>query len=146
MVVLTVGLFALALLGSGFVEARQIQVEEIKIITPKLASGRVNIAQISDLHLGAMLGDEFLERVIFKLREIQPDIIVATGDVVDKQGDNLDALSRRFLMFKPSKGAYAVIGNHEYYAVLEMRAGCMSAEAPEPGARRYAFLRRPRSR
>lgn len=28
-------------------------------------------------------------------------------------------LARRFLTFKPSKGAYAVIGNHEYYAGLE---------------------------
>jgi predicted MPP superfamily phosphohydrolase len=87
-----VGLLALALLGYGFVEARQIHIKEVNITTPKLASGRVTIAQLSDLHLGIMLGDGFLDRVIAKLREIKPDIVVATGDIVDGQGDNLATL------------------------------------------------------
>ena len=115
----SVALLALAVLGYGFVEARQIQVEEITITTPKLASGRVTIAQISDLHLGIMLGDGFLDRVIAKLREIKPDIVVATGDIVDGQGDDLEALARHFQTYTPPLGAYAVTGNHEYYAGLE---------------------------
>jgi len=113
------GLLAVALLGYGYVEAKQINVEEIKIATPKLASGQLTIAQISDLHLGMMQSDKLLERVIARLREIRPDIVVATGDIVDGQGDDLDEMARRFLAFKPPKGAYAVIGNHEYYAGLE---------------------------
>jgi predicted MPP superfamily phosphohydrolase len=115
----TAGLLALAMLGYGFVEARQIQVEEVNITTPKLASGRVTIVQISDLHLGIMLGDGFLGRVLAKLREIKPDIVVATGDIVDGQGDDLDALARHFQTYAPPLGAYAVIGNHENYAGLE---------------------------
>ncbi len=115
----TVGLIALAALGYGLIEARQIQIEEINITTPKLASGRITIAQISDLHLGMMLGDAFLEHVIAKLREIKPDIVVATGDIVDGQGDDLDALARHFQTYTPPLGAYAVIGNHENYAGLE---------------------------
>lgn len=118
---LTVGLLALALLGYGFVEAGQIHVEEINITTPKLspAIGRVTVAQISDLHLGVMLGDAFLERIIARLRELKPDIVVATGDIVDGQGDDLNELARHFLTYKPPKGAYAVTGNHEVYAGLE---------------------------
>lgn len=114
-----VSLLALILLAYGLVAARQIQVEEISITTPKLATGQVTIAQISDLHLGVMLGDEFLERVIARLREIRPDILVATGDIVDGQGDDLDALARRFQSYAPPLGAYAVTGNHEHYAGLE---------------------------
>jgi predicted MPP superfamily phosphohydrolase len=115
----TIGLLALAALGYGLIEARQIQVEEINITTPKLATESVTIAQISDLHLGMMMGDAFLDRVIAKLREIKPDIVVATGDIVDGQGDNLDALARHFKSYTPPLGAYAVTGNHEYYAGLE---------------------------
>lgn len=115
----TAGLLALAALGYGFVETRQIQVEEIKITTPKLAAGRVTLVQISDLHLGMMAGDAFLERVIAKLREIKPDIVVATGDIVDGHGDNLDMLARRFQAYTPPLGAYAVTGNHEYFAGLD---------------------------
>ncbi|MBU1395854.1 MAG: metallophosphoesterase [Gammaproteobacteria bacterium] len=115
----TVGLLAFALLGYGFIEARQIRVEEVNITTPKLASGRVTLALISDLHLGIMLGDGFLDRVIARLREIDPDIIVATGDIVDGQGDKLAALARHFQSCAAPLGAYAVTGNHEYYAGLE---------------------------
>ena len=113
------GLTALALLGYGFLEARQIRIAEITIATPKLASGRVTIAQISDLHLGIMQGEGFLDRVIAKLRELNPDIVVATGDIVDGQGDNLAAFARHFQTYKPPLGAYAVTGNHEYFAGLE---------------------------
>lgn len=115
------GLLGLAMLGYGLIEARQIKVEEVRIVTPKLSPsiGRVTIAQISDLHLGMMLQDEFLKRVISRLREIKPDIVVLTGDVVDKQGDSLDRLASQFLSFHPPKGSFAVIGNHEYYAGLE---------------------------
>lgn len=115
----TVGLIALTMLGYGLVEARQIQIEKIKITTPKLASGRVTIAQLSDLHLGMMLGGEFVERITARLREIQPDIIVATGDIIDAQGDDVDAMAKSFLSVQPAGGAYAVIGNHEFYAGLE---------------------------
>ena len=124
---LYVGLLALAMLGYGFVEARQLQVEEITITTPKLASGRITIAQISDLHLGMMQSDELLERVIAKLRETQPDIVVATGDVVDGQGDDFNALARHFHAFKPAMGAYAVIGNHENYAGLAHSVSFLSS-------------------
>ena len=115
----TAGLLALAALGYGSIEARQLKVEEIRIATPKLASGRITLAQISDLHLGIMMGDALLDRVIAKLREIKPDIVVATGDIVDAQGDNLDELARHFQTYTPRLGAYAVTGNHEYYVGLE---------------------------
>jgi predicted MPP superfamily phosphohydrolase len=119
MTLVTTGLLAVALLGYGFVEARQVNIEEIRITTPKLASGQVTIAHISDLHLGMMRGEELLERVIASLRDIHPDIVVATGDIVDGQGDDLDGLARRFLAIQPPKGAYAIVGNHEYYAGLD---------------------------
>lgn len=112
-------LVALVLVGYGFLEARHIRVEEVRIATPKLAAGQVTIAQVSDLHLGIMLGDRFLDRVIGKLREIHPDILVATGDTLDSHGDDLAALARRFRTCAPPLGTFAVTGNHEYLAGLE---------------------------
>ena len=114
-----VAMLALVLLVYGFFEARLIRIEKIDIITPKLASGRVTIAQISDLHLGIMQGYQLLDRIISRLRELQPDIVVAMGDIVDGHGDNFVELARRFHAYKPPLGAYAVTGNHEYYAGLD---------------------------
>ncbi|MBS1198980.1 MAG: metallophosphoesterase [Proteobacteria bacterium] len=113
------GLLAFVLLGIGFYEAQNIQVEKITITTPKLAAGQVTIAQISDLHLGPMIGARYLDRVVAKLAEIKPDIVVATGDIVDGQGDHLNSLARHFHGYRPPHGAYAVTGNHEYYVGLE---------------------------
>jgi predicted MPP superfamily phosphohydrolase len=114
-----VALLALAALGYGLVEAQRLRVEKIAIATPKLASAHVTIAQVSDLHLGIMAGNGFLDRVVAELREIKPDIVVATGDIVDGQGDDLVALARHFRAYRPPLGAYAVVGNHECYAGLE---------------------------
>lgn len=116
---LVISLLAVALLGSGYFSARDIRLEKVSITTPKLATGKVTIAQISDLHLGVMLGDEFLQRVINKLQEIQPDIVVATGDIVDGQGEDFDLLARRFRTLQVTGGLYAITGNHEYFAGLE---------------------------
>jgi predicted MPP superfamily phosphohydrolase len=116
---LTSGLLAVALTGYGFYDARQIRIERISLSTPKLRTGRVTIAQISDLHLGVMLGDAFLDRILRKLCKAKPDIVAATGDIVDGEGNNLNLLAQRFHECTPPKGKFAVLGNHEYYAGLE---------------------------
>lgn len=118
-----VALFALILLAYGLLEARRIRIERIDIVTPKLASGRVTLAQISDLHLGIMQGDGLLDRILPKLQALKPDIVVATGDIVDGQGDNFEALAKRFQSNRPPLGAWAVTGNHEYYAGLAHSLG-----------------------
>lgn len=115
----TVGLAALALLGYGFFEARRLRVEEVRIATPKLASGRITLVQLSDLHLGMMQGEEFLGRVMAKVRELKPDIVVATGDIVDARGDHLAPLARLLRSYQPPLGAWAVTGNHEYHGGLD---------------------------
>ncbi len=109
--------FALAVYASA--EARQIRVEELKITTPKLPAGRVTIAQISDLHLGMMLGDGFEEQVIEIVRAARPDIIVATGDIIDGEGDDLAELAPHVRSLAPPYGVYAILGNHEGFAGLE---------------------------
>lgn len=114
-------LLSLSLLLYGLIDVRQIRIEQVNLSTSKLPAGAqpITIAQISDLHLGAMLGEQFLERVAGKLRELQPDIIVATGDIVDGQGDDFARLAQQLRALRPPHGAYAVLGNHEFFAGVE---------------------------
>lgn len=114
-----VGLSALALAAYGFSEARDVRVERLTVSTPKLASGSLTIAQISDLHLGLMLGHRYLEHVVAVLRDARPDMIVATGDILDGQGDDLAPLAAQFRRLAPPDGMYAVLGNHEGFAGAE---------------------------
>jgi uncharacterized protein len=116
---LAVSLLALTAATYGFFEARNIGIERIDLATPKLQGKSVSIAQVSDMHLGSMLGDEFLSHVLDKLREAKPDILVATGDIVDGQGDHLNGLAQRFHDYNPPLGKFAILGNHEYYVGME---------------------------
>lgn len=113
------GLPALALVGYGFLDANRIRIEHVHVNTPKLSQERITLAQISDMHLGAMLGEKFMDRVTAKLRELNPDAIVATGDIVDGRGEALHQLTRHFRMLAPPLGAYAILGNHEYFVGLD---------------------------
>ncbi len=115
---LAIGLAALALSGYSLYDARQVRVEHISLSTPKLESGQVTIAQLSDLHLGIMLNDAFLENVLAKVCTAQPDILVATGDILDGQGNNLDGLAQRLRACTAPMGKFAILGNHEYFLGL----------------------------
>ena len=105
----------------GLYEATNLQIEQIRITSSKLPAGTppIRIAQISDLHLGLIHRDEALAPIINRLQELRPDILVATGDIVDAQINHLDELIELWHRIDPPLGMYAVTGNHEYYAGLD---------------------------
>ena len=105
----------------GVFEARNIQVERVTIETDKLPEGtdRLRIAQISDVHLGLLIGRSRIDSIVTILNSKRPDIIVSTGDLVDSSSSHLDGLSQMLCRMKPPYGKYAVTGNHEFYPGLE---------------------------
>jgi uncharacterized protein len=105
----------------GFSEASNIRVETVRITTDKLPpyTDRIRIAQVSDIHLGLMNREGTLAPIVLKLLHLEPDILVATGDVVDGEIGHLDGLSDLWNKVNPPLGKYAVMGNHEIYAGLD---------------------------
>ena len=112
---------ALFVVVYGFFEARNIRTEYIFIPTNKISSdvGRVRIAQISDVHLGLIVGEERLRTIIQAVQQAKPDILVSTGDLVDAQLDNIDKLADILKTVDTKYGNFAITGNHEFYAGLE---------------------------
>lgn len=102
----------------GYFEALNIIAEKIFIETHKI-NGKIRIVQISDVHLGLIVREERLEKILKKVKEANPDILVSTGDLVDGQIDNLNGLAKLLKEINPRFGKFAVTGNHEYYAGLE---------------------------
>ncbi len=105
----------------GYFEARQLCVERLTIKTSKLppTARRLKIVQISDLHLGIIIRGETLDKVIDRIEELDPDIVVSTGDLVDGVTVHIDYLTERFRKVKPPLGKFAIIGNHEFYGGLK---------------------------
>jgi predicted MPP superfamily phosphohydrolase len=102
----------------SMVAAWQIRLDQVLVETKKLPAGmqRLTIAQISDVHLGPMVGERRLNRIIRLVRRAEPDLVICTGDLVDAQMDSLDHLAEMLAEVKPPLGKFAVTGNHEFYA------------------------------
>jgi hypothetical protein len=102
----------------GYYEAKAIKVERIEFRTDKIsrATGRIRICQLSDIHLGLMVGEERLKAILKEVEMAVPDILVATGDIVDGQHDRVNALVELFKGIRPPLGKFACTGNHEFYA------------------------------
>jgi predicted MPP superfamily phosphohydrolase len=85
---------------------------EVKI---KNLSSPITITQITDVHIGKVLGIDFMRDVVNAANELNSDIVVITGDLVDlppklakKKLEPLRDLTSRF-------GVYFILGNHEYF-------------------------------
>lgn len=109
-----------AIIAYGYFEAKNLRVERLVINTSKLPedTGRVRIAQISDLHLSVTVGDAIVDKVIKMIEKEKPDIIVSTGDLVDGVVRHVNHLPAKLNNLKARYGKFAVIGNHEFYGGL----------------------------
>ncbi len=107
-------------MGYGLVEANTIRLENVVIHTDKLPKDvdTIRIAQISDVHLGLVLGEKRLKRILDQVKRAKAHILVSTGDLVDGNMVNPDHLATMLRNIHTPLGKYAVTGNHEFYAGL----------------------------
>ena len=112
---------AVSIMIYGFFEARNIRLEHIVIESHKLPEDiqQIKIVQISDVHLGIIVGRHRLNRILQRVREATPDILVSTGDLVDGQMDHMEELHGMIKNIHVPLGKFAVTGNHEFYAGIE---------------------------
>jgi predicted MPP superfamily phosphohydrolase len=111
---------SLVIITYGYFEAIEIKTERLTIPTAKIPEGlgKLRIVQISDVHLGLIVRQSRLKRILKKVKAAEPDILISTGDLVDGQIDNLSEFADMFLEIHPTYGSFAVTGNHEFYAGL----------------------------
>jgi len=105
----------------GYFEAKNVITEEVTIKTSKLPENiqRLKIVQISDVHIGLIVREERLKKILSEVKNAGADLLVSTGDLVDGQIDNLRGLPGLFREINPPYGKFATTGNHEFYAGLD---------------------------
>ena len=81
---------------------------------PDIWKGKKAI-QLSDVHLGLVLREGFLENVVQKVNLEKPDIVFVTGDLFDGMDGVPDNLIQPLSNIKAVGGTYFVTGNHETY-------------------------------
>ncbi|MBU1089448.1 metallophosphoesterase [Patescibacteria group bacterium] len=85
---------------------------------PQSWSGKT-IVQISDLHLGGVLGESFLKKVISEINQLNAEIVVITGDLLDGSANGIEKYIHLLNEIKTQNGVYFVSGNHEGYRGTE---------------------------
>jgi uncharacterized protein len=113
-------LFGLALVVAayGLVNAAWLRVTRVTVNLPNLPEawrGRT-VALVTDLHLGHLSGPGFLRRVIARLRSLQPDAVLISGDMFDGTTVDLDHLVGPWREYSAPRGILYVTGNHDEFA------------------------------
>jgi len=98
----------------GLVVAMNPIIKKIKFSSPKLNSP-VRFVQITDMHIGSR-SKSFLESVIYKINQLEPDFVCITGDLIDASGIQVSELKSLKSIIGP---IYFCTGNHEKYEDLD---------------------------
>jgi hypothetical protein len=96
----------------------QIAVKRIEIVLSRLPPSMdgTRIVQVCDMHVGGLLGREFVERVVHTANGLAPDVIAIVGDVVDGTVERLRPALASLSDLRARHGVFFVTGNHEYYS------------------------------
>jgi predicted MPP superfamily phosphohydrolase len=77
------------------------------------------LVQLTDLHVGDILGREWLEGIVERVNELKPDLIAITGDLADGTVARLSQTVACLARLEAAHGVYFVTGNHEYFSGVE---------------------------
>ncbi len=110
-------------------DARGPRVVRHEVKVPSLPGGRteLRLVQLSDLHLGALLGEAWLGKRVAEVNALSPDLVVVTGDLVDAEVGPVGPLAPVLRKLAAPLGVWGVTGNHEFYAGLERSVGVYEA-------------------
>lgn len=101
----------------ALVNPYNISVKEVNIEIPQLPSSfdGLKVVQISDMHLGTYLGDtSYIEKLVANINALHPDVIVFTGDMVNRRSDEAKPFREVLSRLNAPLGVYSITGNHDY--------------------------------
>ena len=118
-----IGIITLLVIAAGHINTLHPRIKTLDLHIPKQANGLTSMKAVlmSDIHLGTLIGNGHFEKIVQKVENLNPDIILLAGDVLDEDlepvlrqniGETLQRLSAPM-------GVYGVMGNHEYIGGAE---------------------------
>ena len=107
---------AVGLAGS----ASSVRLPRVTLACPDLpaALDGLTILHLTDSHIGTYRRLPDFERLLERAAQAGPDLVLVTGDICDdlqSYGDTLALIEQ----MRPRLGAFACLGNHEYYRGIE---------------------------
>lgn len=113
---LLIFILALTILCYGFfIEPYRLKIEHLAY-DYTLSDQELTVVQFSDVHLRSVYDLPQLAKIVEAINEQAPDIVVFTGDLIDKAKNyaNIDQVSTYLAQINANYGKFAIWGNHDY--------------------------------
>ncbi len=102
-----------------FIEPKMLEIIDYNITSSKIPSSfnGFTIVQFSDIHFGRTTNEKELEKVVEKINDCEPDIVIFTGDLFDSyitlSDDNFNFLKETLKKIKSTFKKYAIFGDSD---------------------------------
>ena len=130
---------------SGWVEATELpMLRRVTLYHPALPApfAGLRIAQISDVHAGTFMPPERLARVRALAESLRPDLIVFTGDQLDRREVDAEYFVHAFAGIEAPCGAFGILGNHDHLAGARLGVAALEAVGVAPLVNQAATIER----
>ena len=78
------------------------------------------ICQLTDIHHGFFVNIEYIKECIAKANNLMPDIMVLTGDYIDRSSAYINPVADALGRLEAPYGVLAVLGNHDHWADVKL--------------------------
>lgn len=118
-IIIFILIIAAILLYSRFIATKGLVTKEYKITSSSIQDNfhGFKIVHISDVHYGRTTDKKDLNNMVKEVNLLKPDIVVLTGDLIDRDTKLDDALkgeiSEALSSINANVGKYAISGNHD---------------------------------
>ncbi|MFZ3589460.1 metallophosphoesterase [Bacillus sp. DJP31] len=118
---LTIGAILASTFGytySRYIEPKQMEINHLDLLSPKIPKNfdGIRILQFSDTHIGHYYDKKQFTKLIQKINELEPDLVLFTGDLIDAphtyQGAN--ELVPLLVSINAPLGKFSIYGNHDH--------------------------------
>lgn len=92
------------------------RVRRVSLDIPQLHSDLegLTVVHLSDIHCGSFLSHAGVRKGVNMARNLQPDLLLFTGDLVNYQAAEADPFIDLFGSIEATYGRYSICGNHDY--------------------------------
>ena len=111
------GVFGAGMTYQAFSERHSLRVYRVTVALSHLPAALegFTICQLSDLHRGILVSEEFLRRAAILATSLRPDLTVVTGDFLDLHARYAPSCASALSALQARYGVFGVLGNHDYW-------------------------------
>jgi len=108
---------SILLVSYSYLETKWIKITRVTIVSPELPTSfdGIKIAFVSDIHHGAALSRERVNKLVHRINDLHPDIIILGGDYISLNEKYIKPVFEELRNLKSKYGVYGVVGNHDCY-------------------------------